>query len=104
MTSLTSPYWTPEPILLYSGITQANWKENDLGFRTGIPVRNPVTIGSVYFGSNEATLDMPKAIVTNPQGEYFAPGGEIRMVGNEPLVNVYDPIYTYRRQDHVRYV
>lgn len=101
MSNLTDPYWRPPPLYLYDGITQNNWKENDLGFRNGIPVEMPVTVGSSYFGSNEGELNLPKQIVTTTQGEYFAPGNYVPMADNKPLVNIYNPVFTFKRQDHV---
>lgn len=103
MTNLTDPYWRPPPLFLYDRITQNNWKENDLGFRMPIPVNMPVTVGQ-YFGSNESKLNLPKQIVNTTQGEYFAPGNMVPMTGNVPLVNIYNPIYTFKRDDHIKRV
>jgi hypothetical protein len=101
MTNLSDPYWRPPPLYLYNQLTQHNWNENDLGFRTPIPVEMPVTVGSAYYGSNESELNLPKQIVNTTQGEYFAPGNMVPMTGNVPLVNIYNPVFTFNRADHV---
>lgn len=103
MSNLTDPYWRPPPLYLYDKLTQFNWKENDLGFRNAIPVEMPVTTGQ-YFGSNESTLNLPKQLAFSAQGEYFAPGNYVPMTGDRPMVNIYNPIFTFKREDHVQRV
>ena len=103
MQSLTDPYWTPPPLYMFAGIRTVNHKENDLGFRNALVPNMPVTTGQ-YYGSNEAELNPQKKLVTTGQGEYFAPGNYVPSTGGRPLVNIYDPIYTFKRDDYVRYV
>ena len=102
MANLTDPFWRPPPLYMYEKLTQHNWKENDLGFRNSIPVEMPVTVGNNYFGSNESVLGLPKQLVNSTQGEYFAPGNYIPMTSNRPMVNIYNPIFTFKREDHVQ--
>ena len=104
MSNLTSPYWTPPAEYLFEKQMGQNYRENDLGFRYTIPVHEPVTIGANYYGSNEGVLGMPDKIVYDTRGEYFAPGGYIPMTGGIPMINVYDPMYQFKRSDHVQYV
>ena len=101
--SLTDPYWVPPPLYMFSGITTINHKEHDLGFRNTIIPNMPATVGQ-YYGSNEAVLGTQKQLVSTGQGEYFAPGNYVPATGGRPLVNIYDPIFTFKRSDYVRYV
>ena len=99
---LTHAYWNPPPLYSFSKITFTNTQPNDLGFRHDIPVPMPVSIGEGYFGSNESVLNIPKQLVFSNQGEYFTRGGYIRTVDQKPLVNVYNPIFNYKRSKMIR--
>ena len=102
--SLTSPYWTPPPLYnVANGIRSQNYKENDLGFRHSIPPPMPQTTGQ-YYGSNEGELYAPKKMAMTNQTGYFAPGNYVPTTDGRPLVNIYNPTFTFKREDHIRRV
>ena len=96
---INNPYW--QPPAEFGKQTYLNTKPNDLGFRNDLVWPMPTTIGANYYGEGRQYLDLPKELVFDTRGEYFARGGNvIPSTGGKPLVNIYSDIYKHKRANH----
>ena len=93
----TNPYWTPQPIYNWGIKSQ---KTNDgYGFTFKLPFPDISTAGW-YFG--EEPVPQRRELVFRSDPEYFAVENTIPSSGGVPKYNLYDPIYQFRRSDHVQ--
>lgn len=90
--NITSPYWSNAS---FEPISSAKPMTGHLGFRFRIPWPEPVTVGSMYYGSG-ARPDR-RELTTLPYGEYFAVSNTIPSTGGQPLININEPRYSYSR-------
>ena len=88
----TSPYWAN-----YEFDTRKSHKviAGHLGFTNTIPWPEPVTVGSMYFGSGAAPDR--RTVCLKPWGEYIAVDNKIPSTGGVPLINVNENRFQYSR-------
>ena len=96
----SSPYWSIPQFYEYQ-IKTLKPVTNTLGFMVDLPWPLPTSVGEGYRGENQAFPGTQRELNYSTQGEYFARGGNvIPSTGGIPLVNIYDPIYKFKRSDH----
>ena len=98
----TNPYWTP-PIAYNFKITSLPPVTNTLGFQNDLVWRLPTSVGEGYYGAGQLP-GAPRELVFSTQGEYYATDNIVPSTGGKSLVNLYDPIYSFKRAEHVRRV
>ena len=92
----SNPYWTAP--LHYSFDTKfLKPVTHTLGFQMDLPWRLPTTVGEGYAGENAAPDR--RELVYSTQGEYFATDNVVPSTGGQPQVNLYNPIYQFKRSD-----
>ena len=101
--SYTSPYWTP-PLSYQFQIKHLPPVTNTLGFQQDLVWPLPATIGEGYSGVGQLPGG-PRELVYSTQGEYTAIDNIVPSTGGKSMVNLYDPIYSFKRSDKtVRFV
>ena len=69
----------------------------DLGYSLDIPVNDIYSTGWIFEKPN--TWGSEHLLITRPDPEYFAPGGQIRS-NVLPAININDPVYMFNRSDY----
>ena len=90
--NITSPYWSNTNFATKSFEMPIS---GHLGFTFRLPWPEPVTVGSMYYGSG-ARPDR-RSLTTLPYGEYFAVSNKIPSTGGQPLININEPRFSYSR-------
>lgn len=96
--NITNPYWTPPPIFNTGQKGQQSF-ENSYGFFFQLPHADVQTAG-FYFGENPGYGRRELAFRSDP--EYHAVDKTIPASGGVPKYNIYDPIYSFKREKFVR--
>ena len=93
----TNPYWQV-PLQFEKNISFLKPVTNTLGFEFDLMWPLPVSVGEGYYGQN--ALPDRRELVYSTQGEYTAIGNTVPSSAGQPLVNLYDPIYKFKRSEH----
>ena len=100
----SNPYWSI-PIFYNYKVQALKPVSHTLGFQFDLPYRLPTTVGEGYRGENQPFPETRRELNYSTQGEYTAGVDNIvPSTGGIPMVNLYDPIFQFKRSDHaVRY-
>ena len=98
MQNLTNPFWTPLPTRIQAMRPQ----EGHLGFQIDIPYPPPVAT-PWYHGENPVIGR--RELIMRADPEYFAVDNVIPyLTPNIPLVDIFDPSYSFDRQKYTFHV
>ena len=93
----SNPYWQP-PLHIERKITFLKPVTQTLGFQPDLMWQLPTTVGEGYSG--EGAMPDRRELVFSRHGEYFATDNVVPSTGGRSMVNLYDPIYQFKRSDH----
>ena len=96
--NITNPYWNP-PLEYQFKIKSLKPLTNTLGFQNALVWPLPASIGEGYSGAGQLP-GAPRELVYTTQGEYTAPDNIVPSTGGKSMVNLYDPIYQFKRSDY----